>query len=431
MFLPIYILRATLLPLLSPTPQIPTETTLNTAINGGNPRRRGLRHRVYSDDELVSSAADDPPYRLLSRPVPPGVRGVLKPRGRNDSASGAESDGSTASGSATSACAGRRVRLVEPETKQSLVALREYWSGPESGGKSGGGIAGYRRTREIYTKGQGGTAVIRRAPRVVISATGEVSALVEEPTTVGVKGGGNFTEDAEEGKEEPEEVEDEAQDGDDENSPLRRRFPRLGGSPIPSPSNRSSLALTRPPSTSRPRARSSSVPHRSASPLATRNRSCSPASPTSSALRPPQPGSRIRSSSPLAGPSSRKPGGVTPKWIKTRPPPPSPDAKGDDAAKEAGDSDFEDMSEGGSGASTPVREKREFDLHVEEVLPSPPVVVEEKETSGAGGYAMRAREPAESLLLVKPIGVGRRSSFQRFGAGGIGGAQAVSVVLPV
>ncbi|KAL8277374.1 hypothetical protein RQP46_010214 [Phenoliferia psychrophenolica] len=190
---PLYILRNTILPLLITPAPPPSQTTLNTTLNAGKSstsgRRRGLRHRVYdSDDEREEDGptVPDGPYRLLSKPIPESIKPCLKPRhigigvasfrdrlasaemvstssgdetvplatdgGRSDSPAGSEgvdSDGNYA---------GRRVRLVEPESKASLIALRELWGGENSRG----GIAGYRRTREIYTKGQGGTAVIKK-----------------------------------------------------------------------------------------------------------------------------------------------------------------------------------------------------------------------------------------------------------------------------
>ncbi|GAA5857359.1 hypothetical protein JCM8547_002240 [Rhodosporidiobolus lusitaniae] len=57
----------------------------------------------------------------------------------------------------------KTVRVIEPSLVE-LEALRELWASPEMQAQGGqGGIGGYRRTRDFYSKSQGGKAVIKRA----------------------------------------------------------------------------------------------------------------------------------------------------------------------------------------------------------------------------------------------------------------------------
>lgn len=353
--MPLYILRTKIIPLLMTPAPPPSQTTLNTTLNAGRPqagRRRGLRHRVYdSDDERDDDSPLVPagPFRLVSRPIPESVKPCLRPRHigigtasfRDRLGEGADDD-EAVSRPRSASTTGKTVRLVEPESKATLLALRELWSG--EGGKPGrGGIAGYRRTREIYTKGQGGTAVIKGPPAPIIPPI-VVFGDSDPPSPAQPLLASTSESDSETDATAP-----------DQPPPKR---------PLRSPAHPPHQTPARSSSLTRPRSRSSSSSPRSASPLSSqRPRSASPAlrpstpPSTASSLATTltngttngHPKSLARSLSPLARPA-HLPAPATPKWIKSKQSPPSPldqrqhvegeESDGDDS------SEFEDMSEG-------------------------------------------------------------------------------------
>lgn len=210
-------------------------------------------------------------YRMLSKPIPKGVRSCIKgpasPAPAPAVIEEATSTASTATSEDSASTPTRKsVRVVDPEAERaSLEALREFWSAPASHGQGSGGaqagsngIAGYRRTRDIYTKGQGGTAVIKRAPAVVKVNEGEASG--GETTTASVELAGDTG----------------SVSATEQQNLDRRRSPRLSlpsgaistsanraSSPSPSPTSPSSPAT----STRNRLASASSIPQRTASPL--------------------------------------------------------------------------------------------------------------------------------------------------------------------
>ncbi|KAM0748478.1 hypothetical protein T439DRAFT_65113 [Meredithblackwellia eburnea MCA 4105] len=138
--LPISLILSVLSTQFSAPPPRVSETSFNTAINGGGiGRRRSLRPLPPDSDDDESGGGDEGGdydsdgdlfdhagrWRVVMRPVPEGVRGCLKRPGSPALSSfhhfGNDSDTGSASGRKT-------VRLVEPDTKASLVALREFWT---------------------------------------------------------------------------------------------------------------------------------------------------------------------------------------------------------------------------------------------------------------------------------------------------------------
>lgn len=146
-----------------------------------------MRHRQFSDDELLEGGENEDgdhqiTFRLVSKPLPWGIKGCLKQRhllaGGTGGVGGEGTGGETSDSDSIFTDDGepystsntpqhkKSVRLLEP-SKVSLEALREYWSGTEDAGGGGGsgpgvGIGGYRRTRDFYVKGQGGSARVKR-----------------------------------------------------------------------------------------------------------------------------------------------------------------------------------------------------------------------------------------------------------------------------
>lgn len=153
-------------------------------------RRRGMRPRNFSDDEEADPSEPVVHWRVTSRPTPDSVKSCLKrPPALLDSPDAprparlftrksipdmlllAKSQRlplvplcSPVHLSLVDKCVTpKSVRVLEPERELAeLAALREFWSAPPVHSKArpageGNGIAGYRRTRDIYAKGQGGT----------------------------------------------------------------------------------------------------------------------------------------------------------------------------------------------------------------------------------------------------------------------------------
>ncbi|GAA5992795.1 hypothetical protein JCM11641_001042 [Rhodosporidiobolus odoratus] len=125
-------------------------------------------------------------WKLVSKPAPSGLKGCLKRAESFEAASRQAVLGgqlpalsSCASslahspspppatiadtGSSLPSSMRKSVRVVEPSLHE-LQALRALWSSPEMQGETGaGGIGGYRRTRDFYSRSQGGKAIIKGA----------------------------------------------------------------------------------------------------------------------------------------------------------------------------------------------------------------------------------------------------------------------------
>ncbi|TKA57079.1 hypothetical protein B0A53_01035 [Rhodotorula sp. CCFEE 5036] len=102
-----------------------------------------------------AAARDKWSYR--SKPVPEGLRtGITPPPAK-------------------------RVRIVEPELEE-LELLRELWSSPEMQAMTGSsGIGGFRRTRDFYSRSQGGSAVVKRPGA---SAGGAAATVAESGSLI-------------------------------------------------------------------------------------------------------------------------------------------------------------------------------------------------------------------------------------------------------
>ncbi|GAA5895735.1 hypothetical protein JCM5296_007409 [Sporobolomyces johnsonii] len=339
-----------------PLSQTQLNTLLNRRENGGTGvwsrkwRRNvalalAIRPRRGQEDEELDDLDDigdgeKEAWRLVVRSPPEGLRSCLKREGSFEAVTDAgaveappsplSSSPSSSSDEAqpspstspspspppfvTKSTKPKSVRLLEPSLAD-LIALRELWSSPAMQGQGGaGGIAGYRRTRDFYVRGQGGRAVVKRPGAGL------------EGKENGPVGGKKVNGD--EGTTEEEEEDDE--------TPSRR--PSAG-------STRRSLrpsAPAAPPSLPAPSstARSSSL---SPSPLP--RRALSPSSPSSSTSRSPSPAflvgahsktrrralspSGLSSSSAASRTSSLSPGSGSgsgeggsgrgmPRWVRTK-----------------------------------------------------------------------------------------------------------------
>ncbi|GAA5941235.1 hypothetical protein JCM1841_003882 [Sporobolomyces salmonicolor] len=342
-----------------PLSQTQRNTLLNRRENGGTGvwsrkwRRNvalalAIRPRRVEDDEELDDEGDGEKaaWRLVVKSPPEGLRSCLKRQGSSEAVTDAgvvEAPPSPISSSASSSneaqpfpspspspspsppplltkpAKPKSVRLLEPSLAD-LVALRELWSSPAMQGQGGaGGIAGYRRTRDFYVRGQGGRAVVKRPGAVVVESKDNGPA------------GGKKVDDKE-GTTEEEEEDDETPSRCLSSSSTRRPL-RLSALSAPSAAPPS---LPAPSST----ARSSSL---SPSPLS--RRALSPSSPASSAARSPSPAflvgahsktrrralspsglssssaaSRTSSLSPVPGAGSTDAGsgrGV-PRWVRTK-----------------------------------------------------------------------------------------------------------------
>lgn len=108
-------------------------------------------------------------WKYRSRPQPAGLRSCLK-RIESSLSDGSSTPASTAEQTDRTDEAvtslplslPRHVRIIEPELDE-LELLREVWSTPEMHAVTGHrGIGGFRRTRDFYSKSQGGSAVVKR-----------------------------------------------------------------------------------------------------------------------------------------------------------------------------------------------------------------------------------------------------------------------------
>ncbi|GAA5979382.1 hypothetical protein JCM10908_002902 [Rhodotorula pacifica] len=135
-------------------------------------------------------------WTFTSKPQPEGLRSCLRvhselaaPTSATDStttpSSSASSEAPSADTTSTDADESsniptpkpaKRVRIVEPELDE-LETLRELWSTPEMFALHGSnGIGGFRRTRDFYSKSQGGSAVVKRPTSGASSTTAATTA---------------------------------------------------------------------------------------------------------------------------------------------------------------------------------------------------------------------------------------------------------------
>ncbi|GAA6000566.1 hypothetical protein JCM10207_004553 [Rhodosporidiobolus poonsookiae] len=178
-----------------PLSLVERNTRLNRRENGGTGVfSRKLRRLVfpairYGDEaELAEGGIDDTAdellaaWRIISRPVPSGLKGCLRKVEQFEEAirvavmSGGEAQAAEekedhpsplpppapAPAPTPARKPSKQVRVVEPNLSE-IEALRVLWSSPEMQGEYGaGGIGGYRRTRDFYSRSQGGKALIKR-----------------------------------------------------------------------------------------------------------------------------------------------------------------------------------------------------------------------------------------------------------------------------
>ncbi|GAA5965729.1 hypothetical protein JCM21900_006737, partial [Sporobolomyces salmonicolor] len=337
-----------------PLSQTQRNTLLNRRENGGTGvwsrkwRRNvalalAIRPRRVEDDEELDDEGDggEVAWRLVVKSPPQGLRGCLKRQGSFEAVTDAgvvEAPPSPLSSSASSSneaqpfpspspsppplltqpAKPKSVRLLEPSLAD-LIALRELWSSPAMQGQGGaGGIAGYRRTRDFYVRGQGGRAVVKRP------------GAVAESKDNGPAGGKKV--DDKEGTTGEEEEDDETPSRCLSSSSTRRPLrlsapcaPSAAPPSLPAPSSTARSSSLSPSPLSR-RALSTSSPassaSRSPSPAflvgahsKTRRRALSPSGRSSSSAA-----SRTSSLSPVPGSGSTEAGsgrGV-PRWVKTK-----------------------------------------------------------------------------------------------------------------
>ncbi|BGP29468.1 hypothetical protein JCM10296v2_001207 [Rhodotorula toruloides] len=287
-------------------------TLLNRHENGGTGvvarkwRRRFFAPMRYGDeDELAGSGIEGSEdefveWTFSSKPTPSGLRGCLKRVVVETSVekvvevAAIESEGR----SSPAPRSAKSVRVVEPNL-DDIRALRELWASPEMQGPGGlGGIGGYRRTRDFYSKSQGGTAVIKRttaiAPVVLKKVAGPGSVI---PAT------------------KEDESETVTEDEDDDAAPTKPRRTSRVSSLASSTTRTSSLSPS--PATRRQRTLSptSSSSTRSGSPAFVVG-AAAKSSPSRRRALSPTLGASPRTSSLSPGPPSVRP--VVPKWVKTK-----------------------------------------------------------------------------------------------------------------
>lgn len=133
--------------------------------------KRGWIAKNWSDEEVddTKPASTQPlptptkepaiVYNLKPPSSPPlPLRSCLKSSCSTSSSPPSSPSPSTSTSTSTSTSIKKTVKLIEPSSIASLRALREFWSAPavhasnksKAGHSGGGGIAGYRRTGEIY-----------------------------------------------------------------------------------------------------------------------------------------------------------------------------------------------------------------------------------------------------------------------------------------
>ncbi|BGO88970.1 hypothetical protein NBRC10512_005106 [Rhodotorula toruloides] len=287
-------------------------TLLNRHENGGTGvvarkwRRRFFAPVRYGDeDELAGSGIEGSEdefveWTFSSKPTPDGLRGCLKRVVLETSVekrvevAEVEKEGR----SSPAPRSAKSVRVVEPNL-DDVRALRELWASAEMQGPGGlGGIGGYRRTRDFYSKSQGGTAVVK--------GTTDVAPVVLKK----VAGPGSVISAT---KEDESETVTEDEDDADSAPSKPRRASRV--SSLASSTARSS-SLSPSPATRR---------QRTLSPTSSSTRSGSPAffvgaaaksSPSRRRALSPTLGTSPRSSSLSPGPPSDR--AVVPKWLKTK-----------------------------------------------------------------------------------------------------------------
>lgn len=124
--------------------------------------RSCLRKRHAGVDATASFDTSAPHSTDSTRPGTPVNAGPLRPAG-------------------TPPPPAKRVRIVEPELEE-LELLRELWSSPEMQAMTGSsGIGGFRRTRDFYSKSQGGSAVVKRPGA---SAGGAAATVAESGSLI-------------------------------------------------------------------------------------------------------------------------------------------------------------------------------------------------------------------------------------------------------
>ncbi|GAA5899237.1 uncharacterized protein JCM6883_005154 [Sporobolomyces salmoneus] len=191
----------------------------------------------------------------------------------------------------------KSVSIQEPSLVE-LEALRELWSSPEmqstvNGGNGFGGIAGYRRTRDHYARGQGGRGVNKSTPPVVVTSTPSTTPATKPTPAIPKK----------------EEIIAKDKPEEDEGSPRPRR-------PLNSSLARSSSSSLSPsPITRRPIGKRALSPNSNgivvSSSATSKRRGLSPNNVATSGSSP------LRSSSSSPAPSSSS-DRVQPRWIKTK-----------------------------------------------------------------------------------------------------------------
>lgn len=145
------------------------------------------------DSQPNGDAATRDKWSYTSKPTPEGLRSCLRKQhaGADATAFAPHSVDSTrpdtpdTTGSPRSAGTtpppAKRVRIVEPELEE-LELLRELWSSPEMQAMTGSsGIGGFRRTRDFYSRSQGGSAVVKRPGA---SAGGAAATVAESGSLI-------------------------------------------------------------------------------------------------------------------------------------------------------------------------------------------------------------------------------------------------------
>lgn len=198
------------------------------------------------------------------------------------------------------------VSIQEPSLVE-LEALRELWDSPEmqstvNGGNGLGGIAGYRRTRDHYARGQGGRGLNKAAAPVAATAAAPNTSALPSGKVVESHRADSVAKASE--KDKPRGV-------DDEGSPRSRR-------PLNAGLSRTSSSLSPSPITRRPVAKRALSPNQTgivvASSTTSRRRGLSP-NPGTGTLAGTSP---LRSSSTSPGPSTSSLDRAQPRWIKTK-----------------------------------------------------------------------------------------------------------------
>jgi len=258
----------------------------------------------------------------------------------------------------------KTVSIQEPSLVE-LEALRALWDSPEmqssvNGGNGYGGIAGYRRTRDHYARGQGGRGVNKGSNNS--SATPPKAVISKPPSTVPTVG----EELAEKEKNKLEQTEDSG-------SPARPRRPLN-----PSLTRSSSSSLSPTPITRRPLIKralspnSNGIPVQSSSSSSPRRRGLSPNNSNSSTTSGSSP---LRTASVSPGPPSDR---SQPRWIRSKKASSKGSASSTTASKSPVSSrqEEEEDERGGTGRngtmSATVSDDSDSEGDYEDVPPTPP-----------------------------------------------------------